>query len=177
MRTLPNDVFQVVLLAIALVVSPVTLGRTKVFETTSGFDGAQQLYVNPHVAGMNHLASLELGASWSAGAPDAVVLSVGTTSGALPTAIAFNVDGRIIEITQSLTPPDVQHTAIGLQVIRKFQMTREQFNAVARGARVWARLTTVQGTLDHVIRDGRAQPVAVAFAMLADRIAARPVGP
>jgi hypothetical protein len=175
MHTLKTSVFPAALLAIALVATPIAVARTKVLETTSGFDGTRQLYVNPHVAGMSHFRSLELGASWSTSAPESVVLSVGTTSGALPTAIDFNVDGRIIEVTRELTPPDVDRTAIGLQVIRKFEMTLEQFNAIAHGTRVWARLTTVQGTLDHAIRDGKAQPVYAAFSMLADRIAAQPV--
>lgn len=171
MQTLKTSAVIAALLVISLVATPVVLARTKVFETTSGFDGARQLYVNPHVAGMSHFASLELGASWSTDAPELVVLSVGTTSGALPTSIAFNVDGRIIEVSKQLTPLDVDRTAIGMQMIRKFAMTLEQFNAVARGTRVWARLTTVQGTLDHAIRDGKAQPVYGAFSMLADRIA------
>jgi hypothetical protein len=164
----------VALAASVVIGSPAAQARTKVFESKSEFDSSVTLYVNPHAVGLSReWSTMTLGASWNSSAPDVVLIGASSTLRSLPTSLSFNVDGRIIELTETAGGPTVHRPIKAIEVGRTFTATLDQFREISTGARVLIRLQTVDGYADFPLIDGKVQPAYSAFNMLLARISQR----
>lgn len=144
-------------------------------ESKSDFDGSRVVSVHPGSAS----GCCSIGATWSSGRPEQVQIDASITGGSYTSiqGIAFNIDGRIVQLPTTNLPTQfdsarVPGTATTYRSsVKSFVIPRADFDAMLAAKMLRVRLETTSGVREgDLLRDAITGSAIEGFKSFAKRL-------
>lgn len=145
-----------ILLAAALLLASCAVSHAARVEH-SQFDGSRSVTVDPHRLQCANLAvCTNLGASWNSKHSAHAALQV-QLAGLISniTAVAFNIDGEMVELEVKETFTDFYNDGVSQRSTKAFLTTPDLIRRLVGSERTWVRITTAVGSFEGPLVDGQ----------------------
>lgn len=142
-------------LAIGLIGCTATTTISKPQVTTSGFDGAKHIEVDPHGVACTQMQCIGIGGIWVSNQPNWIGLNVQIFNDITAIdSVSLNIDGKRIDLNSSKLTK-FEHSGYIKSSNKVFIYDLSILNDILQSKRTWIRVYTSQGIVeDSVISDG-----------------------